>query len=155
MISSTATTISYARRTKSDAALAPQVALVVMIASTVTYARILFEIAVAAPGVLPAMAPPLLIIVAANAAISAVAVVFMRGHTGDLPEQDNPTELRAALIFGLLYGVIIFAVAAARDVFGDLGLYAVAAMSGLTEVDAITLSTANLVEAGHVGAGPG
>ncbi len=155
LISSTATTASYARRAKGDRALAPQIALVVMIASTVVYGRIFVEVAVAAPTVLPAMAPPLLIIALGNVAICGVALLFMRGHAGELPEQGNPTELRTAVIFAALYGVIIFAVAAARDAFGDTGLYVVALISGLTDVDAITLSTANLVEAGRLDAGPG
>ncbi len=155
LISSTATTASYARRAKGNEALAPQVALVVMIASTVVYGRIFFEVAVAAPTVLRSMAAPLLIIAAANVAICGVALLFVRNHKGELPAQDNPTELRAALIFGALYGVIIFAVAAAGDAYGDAGLYVVAFISGLTDVDAITLSTANLVEAGRLDAGPG
>lgn len=154
LISSTATTASYARRAKRNQTLAPQIALVVMIASTAAYARILVEVAVAAPTVLAAMASPLLIITGANVAICGVALLFLRGHAGELPEQDNPTELRAALIFGALYGVIIFAVAAARDAYGDAGLYVVAVMSGLADVDAITLSMANLVEAGRLDAGP-
>jgi uncharacterized membrane protein (DUF4010 family) len=58
-------------------------------------------------------------------------------------------------VFGALYGLIIFAVAAARETYGDLGLYVIAAMSGLTDVDAITLSTANLIEAGRIDAGSG
>ena len=155
LISSTATTASYARRAKDNPTLAPQVALVVMIASTVAYGRILIEVAVAAPRVLPAMAPPLLVVALANVAICGVAVLPLWGHAGDLPAQDNPTELRMALIFASLYGVIIFAVAAAGDAYGDAGLYGVALLSGLTDVDAITLSTANLVEAGRLGAGPG
>jgi uncharacterized membrane protein (DUF4010 family) len=155
VISSTATTASYARRAKGNRILAPQVALVVMVASTVAYGRIFFEVAVVAPRVLPAMAPPLLIIALANVLICGVALLFVRSPTGELPAQDNPTELRTALIFGLLYGVVIFAVAAAGDVYGDAGLYVVALISGLTDVDAITLSTANLVEAGRLDAGPG
>jgi uncharacterized membrane protein (DUF4010 family) len=126
-----------------------------MIASTVAYGRILIEVAVAAPSVLPTMAPPLLIIALANVAICGVALLPLRGHAGELPPQDNPTELRTALIFAALYGVIIFAVAAAGDAYGDTGLYGVALLSGLTDVDALTLSTANLVEAGRLDAGPG
>lgn len=155
LISSTATTASYARRVKGDRALAPQVALVVMIASTVVYGRIVVEVAVAAPTVLSAMAPPLLSIGLGNLAICGLALLVVRDHAGELPEQDNPTELRAAVVFAALYGVIIFAVAAARDVYGDTGLYVVALISGLTDVDAITLSTANLVELGQVEVGPG
>jgi uncharacterized membrane protein (DUF4010 family) len=155
LISSTAATASYASRAKQHPSLAPQVALLIMVASTVAYLRILVEIAVAAPSVLSDVAPPLLIISLANAVICGVALVFIRGDAGDLAKQDNPSELRVALVFGALYGLIIFAIAAARETYGDPGLYVIATISGLTDVDAITLSTANLIEAGRLDPGSG
>ncbi len=54
--------------------------------------------------------------------------------------------MKTAFIFGILYAVILFVVAAARDKFGDEGMFVVAALSGLTEMDAITLSTTELVK---------
>ena len=65
-----------------------------------------------------------------------------------MPEQKNPAELKPALIFGALYALVLLAVAVARDHFGETGLYAVAALSGLTDVDAITLSSAQLAQRG-------
>ncbi len=155
LISSTAATASYASRAKQHRSLAPQVAILIMVASTVAYLRILLEISVAAPAVLSAVAPPLLIISLANAVICGVALVFVRGDAGDLAKQDNPSELRIALVFGALYGLIIFVISAARDTYGDLGLYVIATISGLTDVDAITLSTANLIDAGRLDAESG
>jgi uncharacterized membrane protein (DUF4010 family) len=72
------------------------------------------------------------------------------GRAGPLPEQGNPTELRSALLFGLLYAVVLLAVAAANAAFGDRGLYVAAVLSGLTDMDAITLSIAQLVSTGEV-----
>ena len=54
------------------------------------------------------------------------------------------------MLFGLLYAVILFAVAAGRQWLGDRGLYLIAAVSGLTDVDAITLSTAQLIKRGEL-----
>ena len=68
----------------------------------------------------------------------------------EIAPQENPTELKSALFFGLLYAVVLFAVAAAKDRFGDRGLYFVAGLSGLTDVDAITLSTSQLVNSGRL-----
>ena len=56
----------------------------------------------------------------------------------------NPTELRTALGFGLMYGVVLLAAAWLSDWLGTSGLYAVAVLSGLTDVDAITLSSMRL-----------
>lgn len=44
----------------------------------------------------------------------------------------------------MVYALVIFATAAAKDYFGDRALYAVAFVSGFVDVDAITLSTAQL-----------
>jgi uncharacterized membrane protein (DUF4010 family) len=64
-----------------------------------------------------------------------------------MPEQKNPTQLRSAILFGLMYAVVIFALAAARAYFkgNDAGpMYLVAGLSGLTDMDAITLSAAQM-----------
>jgi uncharacterized membrane protein (DUF4010 family) len=65
--------------------------------------------------------------------------------------QSNPSELKAALYFALLYTFILFAIAAVKDGYGARGLYVLAAASGLAEVHALALSTSQLVETGRVG----
>ncbi len=62
----------------------------------------------------------------------------------------NPSNLKAAIVFGVLYVAVLFVVAAARDHFSDSRLYLVAAISGLTDMDAITLSTTNLIKSGKL-----
>lgn len=84
------------------------------------------------------------------ALVSAAAWLLGRDGEDELPKQENPAELKAALIFGALYAVVLLAVAFARDRFGTAGLYTVAALSGLTDVDAITLSTSRLVQGGRL-----
>ena len=61
-----------------------------------------------------------------------------------MPEHQNPTHLKSALVFGLMYAAVLLALAAAQSFAGGHGLYAVAGLSGLTEMDAITLSTARM-----------
>jgi hypothetical protein len=65
-------------------------------------------------------------------------------------EPENPAELKPALIFSALYAVVLLAVAFVKDRFGEAGLYPVAVLSGLTDVDAITLSTLNLANEGRL-----
>ena len=67
-----------------------------------------------------------------------------------MPEQENPAELKSAIAFGALFAFVLFVSAAVRDRFGTSGLYVVAGISGLTDVDAITLSTAQLVTDGRL-----
>ena len=61
--------------------------------------------------------------------------------------KQNPLELSAALIFGALLLMIILLSHALREAFGDQGVYVLAALSGLTDVDAISLSLARLSSA--------
>ena len=155
LISSTATTVSYARRTTSSPDTAPVAAVVILIASTIAYARVLLEIAVVATGALPQMAPPLGAMLGLMAIISAAAYSWGRDRQEQMPQHENPAELKSALLFGGLYALVVFGVAAAKDYFGNHGLYVAAAISGLTDMDAITLSTANLTVGGRVDAATG
>jgi uncharacterized membrane protein (DUF4010 family) len=84
------------------------------------------------------------------AAVNRAVFFWTRPGEKGIPQEKPPSDLRAAITFGLLYTVVLFGVAAAKDHFGDRGLYAVAALSGLTEMDAITLSTAQLVQKGEL-----
>jgi len=68
----------------------------------------------------------------------------------DKVEIHNPYELSTAVKFGLFYAFILFLSKAALKHFGNLGLYAVGAISGLTDVDPITLSVAKLFKLGSV-----
>jgi uncharacterized membrane protein (DUF4010 family) len=157
VISSTATTLSYSRSSQEESGKKGSsetavglAALVITIASTVAFCRVLVEIAVVAPGSLASLAPPLLAMLAVMTSISFAAWYFGRNTSGEMPEQGNPSQLRSALIFGGLYAVILLAVAAAREYFGESGLYVVAVLSGLTDVDAITLSTAQMISSGKL-----
>jgi uncharacterized membrane protein (DUF4010 family) len=157
LISSTATTVSYARRTKDTPATAVLAAYVILTASTVALLRIIIEIIVIAPGQASQLVPPLAAVLLLMLLII-LGLYFWNRHKKDenqLPEQGNPAELKSAFIFAGLYGLVILGTAAARDFFGRSGLYAVGFLSGLTDVDAITLSTAKLVQGGQIASNTG
>lgn len=149
LISSTATTVSYARRTAENASLASLAAFVIMIASCVSLARILIEVAAVAPLKFAALAPPLGIMLGAAILIATAMYFVRRSRDTKMPEQKNPAELKTAFVFGAIYALVLLAVAAAKEHFGSAGLYTVSAISGLTDMDAITLSSARLVESGR------
>jgi uncharacterized membrane protein (DUF4010 family) len=60
------------------------------------------------------------------------------------PVLKNPLELTAALRFGLLLVSIMVFARAIQHVAGDAGIYALAAISGLADVDALSLSLAKM-----------
>jgi len=146
LISSTATTVSHARLCRNDARLAPQAALVIFIASSVVFVRVLGEIALVARQQFFALAPPLFLMLLFMGGISLVTYYCSRHALDTAPKQSAPKDMKAAVIFGLLYALVILAVAAAQEHWSREALYAVAAISGLTDMDAITLSTAQLVQ---------
>ncbi len=155
LISSTATTVDQARRTRATAGLGHVAAVVVIVASATTFVRIGVEIAIVAPGLLAIAAIPLLIVLLA---LAASVFVLMRRKSGEpvtLAGDENPAQLKTALVFGGLYAVVIVGIALSRRMFGDAGLTVVAILSGLTDVDAITLSTAQLVRDGQLEANVG
>ncbi len=149
LVSSTATTLVYSRHARANA-LTGVAAGVILVANLVVLARIALVSAAVSPAILPRLLPVL------GAALLAGAVatfVFWRrrlGSGGELPVPKiaNPTELRAALGFGLLFAVVLVLAAWLSDVAGKAGLYAVALVSGLTDVDALTLSTLRLFSLG-------
>ena len=146
LISSTATSVSYARRADEAPQAIRLLALVLMIASTIASARVLVEIAAVAPGSFAFLAPPVAVLLVWMAVLSVTMFWLSRGETLELSPHANPAELRSALVFGGLYALVILGVAAAKDWLGDAGLYGVAILSGLHDLDAITLSTAQLVD---------
>jgi uncharacterized membrane protein (DUF4010 family) len=154
LISSTATTFTFARLSCRDLQAAPALAAIIVIASTVTFLRILVLIATVALPVFPQLAPPLGVMAALMIALAAI-FVFRRHEEVARPEPDNPAELKSAIIFGLLYAGVLLLVELARKHFGQAGLYTVAVLSGLTDMDAITLSTSQFVQAGQMTPGTG
>jgi len=154
MISSTATTVSQARQSSSSHVGPHTFAVVIVVASAVVNIRILIEIGVIGPGLLThALAPFLLLL----AFMIACSLVLLRrqpeGGGGTEMEHRNPAEVRIALSFGLLFAVVILVVAAVESRLGIEAVYVVAAVSGLTDVDAMTLSVADLFQAGRMDPG--
>lgn len=155
LISSTASTITFSRMTVKRPALVPGAGVMILIASTVVFARVVVELAVVSWTSVPDMAPPLLAMMAAMTAVSVVLYRWAGEGLSAPPPEEPPSDLRSAVAFGLLYAAVLVAVAFAREYLGDRGLYVVAFVSGLTDMDAITLSSVRLVGAGELAAGTG
>jgi uncharacterized membrane protein (DUF4010 family) len=143
MISSTATAVSAARRGAGREHLDASTLLIVL-ATTVVYARVLVEVAAVAPGSLGTIAPPIGIMLAGSALLAWILWRKAGRSSAESLTHRNPTELRSALIFGALYALVGLAVAFARQRLGERGVYLAAGISGLTDMDAITLSTARM-----------
>lgn len=155
VISSTATTVSYSRRARRTPDMLGLAAVVIVISSTIVFVRVLIEVAVVAPNVLKDILPPLAAMLLLMVAISLVMYFVTSKPQEEVVLAEEPRELRTAVTFGLLYAAVLLIVAFAKDKFGNDALYGVAALSGLTDMDAITLSTAQMIKKGRLGAQTG
>jgi uncharacterized membrane protein (DUF4010 family) len=153
LVSSTAVSLGFAQRSRMHPEQAPALAVGILLAWTVMFFRVVVLVAVVAP----ALARDLAIGMGALGALSlALGVVLRRRATvkerASVSAGVNPFELGQAIRFGVLFGVVTFAAKAAEVYFGEGGLYLAGALAGLTDVDAIALSMAQLAasDAEHV-----
>lgn len=151
LVSSTATTLVYARRTVENQSFTQLAVVVILLANLTVLIRLAIVSAVASPAILPQLLPIL-----GSGFLLGLGVTAYWWHQlkqqNDLPmpETKNPTEMGTAAAFGLIYGIVLFFAAWLSDIAGSSGLYAVALVSGLTDVDAITLSSLRLYELGKL-----
>ena len=145
-ISSTATTISYSKQSQLIPSTRTISAVVILVASTVVFVRILFEIIVICPPFFFVCVGPIGVMMLMTMIPAVVLWSRIRKNPPPAPEHKNPTQLKAAITFGLIYSAVKFALAVAKAKAGTMGMFFVAALSGLTDMDAITLSTSRMVQ---------
>ena len=153
LASSTATTLSFARQAQTDAGQTPAARTVILIANVMVLLRLVVLCAVVAAPVLPAVLPAMIGGALAGGVWVLVALrERARSSDGEI-ELSNPGELRAALGFGMVYALVLLVVAVLQARLGDSGVYAAAAVAGLTDVDAISLSALDLFRRHQIGVG--
>lgn len=147
LASSTALTLGFSQRSRHEPQNASSFALGILIAWTVMFLRILVAVAV----INTALAERLALGVGVLVVVSLVSCAFLftrrkSGEKGSVSSGNNPFELGEAMKFGMLFAVVTFAAKAAEVYFGSAGLYIAGAVAGLSDVDPIALSMANLVD---------
>lgn len=151
LVSSTATTLAYSRYGRANMQLWNLSVTVIVIANLVVLGRLAVLAAVVSPQLLGLLAPVLACgLIPGLVAVVAWIRIREEEHALTIPEVRNPTELRAALTFGALYAVVLLVTAWLNDLAGSKGVYAVALVSGLTDVDAVTLSSLRLFGLGSI-----
>jgi uncharacterized membrane protein (DUF4010 family) len=150
LVSSTALTMTFSRLARTQSRLAELLAAGILVACGTMFLRVLVEVAVVHPALLPDLLPALLVMAAIVYGAAAWHWYRQQESGSDvLPEASaNPLQLRTALQFGGLLALIMLAAAGAKEWLGDAGIYLLAAVSGINDVDAITLSVANLARNG-------
>jgi uncharacterized membrane protein (DUF4010 family) len=149
LASSTATTISFASASREYPDMAQHYGRAVVLASTVMFPRILILIlAIHPPLVLEVLIPLLLMLT------TGVLIIFGTRKDGKSREDTihpefkitNPLKLMTAIKFGLLFALVLVVVEFAQSFLGSSGVYLASFLTGLTDVDAITLSVTRLTD---------
>lgn len=150
LVSSTGVTLGFSERSNRESSLAKPFSLAIMISWTVMFARVLVEVGVLNLELLQLVWPP----IAAAGVVGLLYCVYLylsqRTTEKDDLEFSNPFDLVSAIKFGLLYAVILLVARSAQLYFGETGVYISSLVSGLADVDAITISLAQLSLEGTV-----
>jgi len=150
VISSTATVISYARTAATNVGLSKISAFVIYVSITVSIIRVIVEIAIVVPEKTGQLISPFIVLFLFMCLVCLALYYLLSKEVSQeqMPEPKNPAQFKSAFIFGILYGIILLAVAFAEDKFGDEGLYFISIIGGLAKKDAITLSLAQSIKSG-------
>lgn len=151
LVSSTAVTLAFARRSREEGAQGGPQALAggILLAWSVMFVRVLVTTAAIHPPLARELAAPC-------AAMAVCALVFAvrlaRGRSPGTPPLDvkNPFRLLSSIRLVLFFALVQLLVELVRREFPQGGVLAVAALAGLTDVDAITLSMTELAKQGEL-----
>ncbi len=145
LVSSTAVTLGFSQRSRHEPERSSSFALGILVAWTIMFFRVLIAVAV----INPDLARRLGLGIGIMGLVSLLACAFLytrrgEGEKSQVKSGSNPFELSEAVKFGLLFGLVTVVAKAAQVYLGSAGLYVAGAVAGLTDVDAIALSMANL-----------
>jgi uncharacterized membrane protein (DUF4010 family) len=148
LVSSTAVTLSFSQRSRQEPAMSSAFVLAIVVAWTIMFLRVVVMVGVVNRALAASLALALGCMAAAGLVVSLVLWRRSRTHEkGVVTAGANPFELSEAIKFGLLFGLVTIVAKAAQTYLGAAGLYLAGALAGLTDVDAISLSMANLAAA--------
>lgn len=156
LASSTATTLSMATQSKRNLKIVIPFVTAVIISSLVMFVRVGFEVFVINRSLLPTLIIPLGVMIATGLII--VGVLWVQSHSKKTVQAEelklsSPFQFWPALQFGLFYIFVLAFAHFANLWFGEEGLYLASAVSGLADVDAITISMSQLSGSGKLAMG--
>ncbi|MCR9366992.1 MgtC/SapB family protein [Vibrio antiquarius] len=139
--SSTALTLQFSHLSREQASISPLLASGILLSCGTMFPRLLIVLSVINPQLVKLLWP---IVVAMMVALYIPAWwIWRRSEVEQIEQsnkQTNPLALQSALFFGLVLAVIMLLAHALSDWFGNAGVLILSALSGITDVDAISLT---------------
>lgn len=144
LYSSTVTTVALARRIRENPDARGEFQAGVMLATALMYLRLTILIAVFNRSLARGLAPSLLVLLFLGLGLAAGWFWYASAATSRQPTARpvNPLELRTALLFALIFVVISLASSWVKGEFGRVGVFWLASIVGLTDIDPFVLSLA-------------
>lgn len=144
LVSSTAVTLGFSQRSRETPPLARHLALGIVIASTTMYPIIVLQVLAFNQELARRLWLPMGLLAAIGLGGSALLWRAARSRELETTNFANPFRLLPAIQFGFLFTVVLVVTKAAQVSLGDTGVYLASFLAGLTGMDAITLSMAQL-----------
>jgi uncharacterized membrane protein (DUF4010 family) len=148
LVSSTALTLTFARFNRDRQDRTGIYAVGIIVASSILFPRVLIEVGLVNADLLAELMPPIIamMISASLGAVMAWRWVSKQESNATTLNSTlkNPLELGAAFRFTLILVAIMLLAQGLRYYLGNSGIYGLAAVSGLADVDALSLSLSKM-----------
>ena len=148
MVSSTAVTWIYAKKSKENEALSASCATAILAASSIMFVRVGIWTSIFSQDLFIKLLPAIALIFLAAIGIT-LFIFFKRQNKTDEDAEiplKKPLDLQGALVFGVIYSLILLLVSYANENLGSSGTIISSAVAGFSDIDAITISMSKLAE---------
>ncbi|MGD1333439.1 MgtC/SapB family protein [Vibrio harveyi] len=139
--SSTALTLQFSHLSREQSSISPLLASGILLSCGTMFPRLLIVLSVINPQLVTLLWPIVMIMMIAL--YFPAWWIWRRSEVGKVEQsnkQTNPLALQSALFFGVVLAVIMLLSHALSDLFGNAGVLILSALSGITDVDAISLA---------------
>lgn len=146
LVSSTAVTWIYAKKSKESDSLSSSCATAILAASSIMFVRVLIWTFIFNKSLFNALLPGIGMILIS--AIGVTMFLFLQGknkpvQNAELPPS-KPLDLKGAVVFGIIYVLILLIVSYANENLGERGTLISSGIAGFSDIDAITISISKL-----------
>lgn len=146
LVSSTAVTWVYAKKSKENENLAASCATAILAASSIMFIRVLIWTFIFNQTLFNRLFPAVALVFLS--AIGITLYIYFKRQNLNLAETEiplkKPLDLKGAIVFGLIYTVILLVVSYANENLGESGTLISSAIAGFSDIDAITISLSKL-----------
>lgn len=146
LVSSTAVTWIFAKKSRENESLSASCATAILAASSIMFIRVLIWTFIFNKTLFHNLVPGIGLLFVS--AIGITLYLFFNGNKNPIDSSEmplkKPLDLKGAIVFGVIYIVILLVVSYANENLGERGTLISTAIAGFSDIDAITISISKL-----------